>query len=367
MNRKPRKSGKYVPAKYVGRALLCLCLIFFICCLPACGADGTRVVFTTGFGKDEVFRIGDAKCTIPELMVYLTTTQNRYESVYGIEVWNVAKDDVTLEENVKETVLARIAQVKTMCLLAKSKDVELDEEELQLVEQAAAEYLASLNETEIQMLGVDETLALQLYSEYALANKIYQYIIQDINPEISDDEARTIVVQHILLRTWTTDGSGTRIAYTEDVKQSVYEKACEIRNMAETGEKDFLELASKYSEDSEITLSFGKGEMEQAFEDIAFSLETNEISPVLETDNGYHIIRCISTFDREQTERSKLEIVEERRREVFGEEYNAFADTLVRQLNTKLWDEVTLIHDEQVNTTSFFEIYSKYFSDDFKG
>ena len=177
----------------------------------------------------------------------------------------------------KETVLARIAQVKTMCLLAKSKDVELDEEETQLVKQAAAEYFASLNETEIQMMGVDESVIEQLYSEYALANKIYQYIIRDINPEISDDEARTITIQHILLRTWTKDGSGTRIAYTEDVKQSVYEKACEIRNMAVAEEKDFLELASKYSEDAEITLSFGKGEMDKVFEDTAFSLETNEI------------------------------------------------------------------------------------------
>ena len=30
--------------------------------LTACGSsDGTRVVFTTGFGKNEVFRIGDEK------------------------------------------------------------------------------------------------------------------------------------------------------------------------------------------------------------------------------------------------------------------------------------------------------------------
>lgn len=345
----------------------CLCLLLVIGSFSACGTEGTRVVFTTGFGKDEVFRIGDARCTVHELMVYLTTTQNRYESVYGSEVWKVAKDDVTLEENVKETVLARIAQVKTMCLLADSKGIELNEGEIKLVKQAAKEYFSSLNETEIQLMGVDESVIYRLYSEYALANKIYQYIIQDINPEISDDEARTIMVQYILLRTWTTDGRGARVTYGEDVKQSVYEKACEIREIAVSGEQDFTELASKYSEDSEITLSFGKGEMDKAFEDIAFSLETDEISPVIETESGYHIIKCISTFDREQTELSKLKIVEERRREVFGQEYNAFADTLVRQLNTKLWDEITLIHDEQVNTTAFFEIYSKYFPEDSKG
>lgn len=294
-------------------------------------------------------------------MVYLTTMQNRYESVYGPEVWNVARDNVTLEENVKETALARIAQIKTMCLLAEREGVELDGEELRLVDQAAAEYFHSLNETEIRLMGVEEETIRQLYAEYALANRVYEYIIQDINPEISDDEARTITVQHILLRTWTTDGSGARVAYGPDVKESVYEKACEIREMAVDGEHDFLDLASRYSEDTTITYSFGKGEMEALFEETAFSLETGEVSQVIETESGYHIIKCTNTFDREQTESSKLEIVEERRREVFGEKYDAFVDTLVRQLNTKLWNQITLIHNEEVTTTDFFAVYAKYF------
>ena len=55
-------------------------------------------------------------------------------------------------------------------------------------------------------------------------------------------------------------------------------------------------------------------------------------------------------------------IVEERRREVFGEEYDAFVEPLVRQLNTKLWEEITLLKDDEVTTKSFFEVYEKYFS-----
>lgn len=340
---------------------LALCLGLGALGLTACDAEGARVIFTTGFGEDEVFRIADISCTRAEVMVYLTTMQNRYESVYGPEVWSVAKDNVTLEENVKDTVLARIAQIKTMCLLADREGVELDSGEAGLAEQAAAEYLSSLNGAEIRLMGVDADTISRLYREYALADKVYRYIIQDINPEISDDEARTITVQHILLRTWTTDGSGARVAYTEDVKASVYEKACEIREMAVSGGQDFLDLASRYSDDTTITYSFGKGVMDALFEETAFSLETGEVSEVIETESGYHIIRCTNTFDREQTELSKLEIVEERRREVFGEEYDAFADTLVRQLNTDLWEEIALIHDEEVKTTDFFEIYAKYF------
>ncbi len=336
-------------------------LLVLLGLLTGCGKSDARVVFTTGFGKDEVFRIEDISCKTSELMVYLTNTQNRYENVYGSKVWEVSRDGVTLEENVKETALAKIAQIKTMCLLAEEKQVTLDEAEKKAAARAAEEYFGSLNERERELMGVGEETLCQLYSEYALADKVYEYIIQDINPEISDDEARTITVQHILLRTYTSDGAGNRVSYRDDLKETVYEKACEIRELAASGEQDFAELASKYSEDVNVTYSFGKGEMEATFEEAAFRLETGEVSRVIETDAGYHIVKCLSTFDREQTDLNKQEIVEERRREVFGEEYDAFAQTLVRQLNTQLWEEISLIHDEEVTTADFFEICDKYF------
>lgn len=324
--------------------------------------DGTRVVFTTGFGKDEVFRIEDESCKKDEILVYLTTVQNQYESVYGEEIWNVALDGVTLEENVKETVLARIAQVKTMYLLAKAKGVELDEEETLLVEKASAEYYASLNDDERKLMGVTEDTIHRLYTEYALAEKVYDVLIRDINPEISDDEARTITVQQILLRTYVLDGAGRKAPYSDAVRKATYEKACEIREMAVSGEYEFTELISRYSEASDATFSFGKGEMDAAFEEAAFLLETDEISPVVESESGYHIIKCLSTFDREETDANKIKIVEERRKEAFGQEYDAFVETLAKNLNQPLWDEIELIHDENVKTEDFFAIYEKYFA-----
>ncbi len=342
----------------IGLVLL-LIVVFVVRC--STGGIGKKVVFTTGFEKDEVFRIEDVSCVVPELMVYLTTTQNQYESVYGAKVWEVSLEGATLEDNVKETVLAKIAQIKTMYLLAEEKEVELDETEEEQVQKAAEEYFGSLGEKEKELLGITKELVVQMYREYALADKVYAFIIRDVNPEISDDEARTITVQHILLRTYVLDGAGNRAVYNDDLKESVYEKASSIREQAITGEQDFVELASKYSDDTNITYSFGKGDMDIVFEETAFRLETGEISEVFETDAGYHIIKCLSTFDREQTDLNKLEIVDERRREIFGQEYDAFVATLVRQLNEEVWEEVSLIHDEEVTTTGFFESYHKYF------
>ncbi|HBA48242.1 MAG TPA: peptidylprolyl isomerase [Lachnospiraceae bacterium] len=349
----------------IKRRLPVLLLLAFLFLLPltACGDEdsGTQVIFTTGMGKDEVFRIGSSVCTAPEMMVYLTNTQNQYESVYGPDVWNVSRDGITLEENVKETVLAKMAQIKTMYLLAQDRGVALDDSENKKVGQAAEEYFDSLTDQEKELMGVKVSTVEQLYREYALADKVYRYIIQDVNPEISDDEARTITIQQILIKTGTADGSENQAADSGTVRQEAYEKALDIRRMAVEEGEDFLDLASRYSEDSVITNSFGKGEMDSAFEEAAFSLETGEVSQVIETEAGYYIIKCISTFDREQTDLNKQTIVEERRREVFGQEYNAFVEALPRQLNQELWENMKLLHDEGVTTAGFFDTYAKYF------
>ena len=340
-----------------------LAAVMLTASVSGCGDSGdidTKVVLTTGFDKDEIFRIETSSCKLPELMVYLTTIQNRYESVYGREIWETNTDGVTLEENVKNIALAQIARIKTMNLMAEKYEVELDEEERARAENAAKAYYETLGEREIELMGVNEKTIKSLYTELARAEKMYQYTIKDINPEISDDEARTITVQHILIKTYALDGTGKKIEYTEDAKQDAYRRALEVLGLAREGE-DFDALIRKYSEDDKATYSFGKGEMEEPFETAAFNLGTGEISDVVETEFGYHIIKCINTFDREETDANKVKIVEQRQEEAFGQEYDAYVATLTRNLNEELWDSVNFIHDEEVSTQNFFEVYSQYF------
>lgn len=339
-------------------------LLFFGITLSMCACtkeeSTTKVVLTTGFHKNEIFRIETMSCMRPEIMVYITNMQNQYENIFGQEIWKTDLAGVTLEQNVKETALARIAQIKSMNLLAGQYGVVLEEEEKALAGEVAAAYFASLNDVETESMGINLQLIETMYQEYALADKIYQYIIKDINPEISDDEARTITVQHILIKTYALDGTGKKIDYSESMKQESYQTAKKIWKMAAEGE-DFEQLVQQYSEDEMGTYSFGKGEMETAFEEMAFNLGTGEISEIVETSFGYHIIKCINTFNREETDNNKVKIVDQRREEVFGQEYDAFVESLTKTLNEDMWAMVTFVRSPEVNTVSFFDLYEEYF------
>ena len=210
------------------------------------------------------------------------------------------------------------------------------------------------------MDGVTQETVLQLYEEYALADKLYQYTIRDINPEVSDDEARTITVQQIMLKTYTLDASGQKVSVSDSSKQVIYKKMQEIQKQISSGTA-FETLAEKYNEADAVTISFGKGDVDSALENAAFNLATDQVSDIIETGDGYEIIKCVTTFNRQETEANKVKIVEERKKEAFGQQYDDFADNLTRELNTELWKKVTLPHDDQITTSSFFEVYNKYF------
>lgn len=344
------------------RMLSCLLCLIFLVALTGCGAgtDGTKVVLTTGFGKNEIFRIEETSCQLPEIMVYLTNIQNRYEKIYGSQIWDTQIDGVTLQENVKEMALAKMAQIKAMTLLANKHNVTLNDDEKKMAKEAAAIYYDSLNDVEIEKMGINEKNIVSLYEEYALSEKLYHYLIKDINPEISDDEARTITVEHILIKTYTVDEDGNQVKDTNYAKSVAYNRAKEIYELAKAGD-NFDDLIEKYSEDDTAVYSFGKGEMEPEFEEVAFNLGTDEISDIVETRFGYHIIKCISTFNREVTDANKIKIVEKRKEEVFGEEYDSFVASLTRNLNKELWNQVTFIHDEEVTTSDFFEVFDSHF------
>ena len=330
--------------------------------LTACGRDTlpTEVVLTSDFLEDEVFRLEGHPCMKNEIMVYLVNSENQYSEVFGSSIWAVPVGEGTLEDSYKDNILARIAQIKTMNLLAQEYNVTLDEEEEAKAKAAAREYFDSLTQAEKDYLDVDMDTIAQLYREFAVANKLYEAITADVNPEISDDEARTITVKTILVKTYKTDAAGNRIEYNDDEKKSALARIAQVQQMLSEG-ASFEVLASDYNEDSKDEYSFGRGIMPKEFEEAAFNLGAGEISDIVETEYGYHLIYCVTTFNPEETDANKLKIVQKRKQEAFDEVYNNYVTTLTSNLNKPLYDS---IHYEpgRTSTTGFFEVFDKYFT-----
>ena len=342
---------------FKGKIVKAVCLL--VALMTLCGCGGTQVVLTTGFNKDEIFIVGSESCSIQELEIYLTNIQNTYQNVYGEEIWNVTSDGVTFEDSIKNTALAELAQVKTLYLMAMDRGLTLDPETKILVANAAREYYASLNDAEIEAMGASEELIEEMYSQIALAQSAYDEIIGDISPEISDDEARYVRVRIIYMRTAYRNGDSL-IPYTNSDYERVYATLNDIRTGLLDGTLDFETEAARYNEADETVISFGKGMVDPALEEEAFSLAGDEISDIVKTSDGLYLMQCISTLDRTQTDANKVLITEKLRDEAFETVYDEYLDSLIRNLNTELWKTVTLNTDPQIKTCNFFEIYDNY-------
>jgi peptidyl-prolyl cis-trans isomerase C len=95
--------------------------------------------------------------------------------------------------------------------------------------------------------------------------------------------------QHILIKTESGD--------SEQKKAAARKKIEEIKKKVLAGE-DFGKLAKQYSEGPSNVRGgdlgyFTRGRMVKPFEDVAFKLAPNEVSDVVETEFGYHLIKVL--------------------------------------------------------------------------
>lgn len=91
----------------------------------------------------------------------------------------------------------------------------------------------------------------------------------------------------------------------EAAKTAAKKKIADLLKRARGGE-DFAELAKQYSDDPGSKAKggeyvFPRGRMVKPFEDAAFSLEVGQISDIVETTHGYHIIMLSEKIPAETT------------------------------------------------------------------
>lgn len=310
------------------------------CLVNMSGCSKKEIAFTTGLAKDEVFKIDGEECTVEQAKVVLLDLQREYESLFGTDSWDRVFGDGTLENYVKEQALKQLSQIYSMSLLAKSEEIQLTDEEMKDVQKAAKEYVSAVKAVN-KDVNIETEAVEMVYTNYKLANKYYDSLLATVDSEISDDEARIITVQHILLKTSAVTGNGVEVELTEGAVSALYGKANEIRQKAVAGE-NFQTLASRYSEDEMIQCTFGRGEMSEAFEETAFNLANEEISEVVESEAGLHIIKCISNYDEAATNENKKKIYEQRCSEVVNNAYNTYISEVLTEFNDEAWEDVKI-------------------------
>lgn len=269
------------------------------------------------FAEDEavVAKIGDKKITSKDF--------KRITDYFDLERQKMLETNPQL----KETVLKQFIQSIVISDLAKQKGFDKNPE---IREQ------------------------LQFFSDNFLAN---EYLKREIAEKItvSDDELKSyydthtdefkapemIKARHILVKVEDTA--------SEDEKKKGKEKAEMYLKKIKEGE-DFSKLASEVSDDPGSKAKggdlgfFPKGRMVKPFEDAAFSLKPGEVSGLVETQFGFHIIKVeekkdstVETFDAVK-DRLRQKLLQDRMRK----EVTEFIDKAMQDSKAEIFPDVLM-------------------------
>jgi parvulin-like peptidyl-prolyl isomerase len=173
---------------------------------------------------------------------------------------------------------------------------------------------------------ITSDLLIQSYLETVVNTKIE---IPDKEIQEAYKKDKSASVRHILL---LTQGKN------ETEKAEIRKKMEEILTRAKAGE-DFSELAKEFSEDpgskdkGGFYEDFGRGRMVKPFEDAAFSVPVGEISDIVETTYGYHILKVV---DRKKETRPFDDVRPELEAQIRQTKRNSFIQEHIEKLKEEI-------------------------------
>ena len=224
---------------------------------------GTGLLFSFAFSKKEIVASVEGETITKDDLYNLLVEQNGAEALNSLIVNKVIENEAKKED-------------------IKISDKELDEELTNYIETLGGEELfnASLEQSGMKIDSIKENI-----KQYLTIKKLVEPRI-----EVTDEEVETFFEEN-----------KDEFNEEEQVKASHIlvedEKTAKAVDEKIAAGEDFAELAAEYSKDTANAESggdlgyFSKGKMLEEFDNMAFSMEIDEISDPVKTESGYHIIK----------------------------------------------------------------------------
>ena len=272
--------------------------------------------------EDVALKIGDMEISAPEMYYYYLATRLQTEMQMGAMDWTLqmSEDGSTYGDYLKTLVESQVLQNVFWNSYAKEDGITLSEDDNEEIKENLASFNANISEADREFYGFNDENITATLEHIAIAGKVIEAEVQKQISQFTDEEKEDCVfrtVQHILLKTEApaqTNESGEAETVSESDAQSYKEaqkaKADEVLKKAQAGE-DFEALAEEYNEDGGFEYSLNKKGQSpegttyvQEFTDGAWALNEGEMS-VVETEYGYHVMKCVSTDDKELTDQAQ--------------------------------------------------------------
>jgi len=232
-----------------------------------------------------VAKVNEKPIPIEDFNKNFKIVERSYNQWYGDKIWSQEIGNKTFLQVVKEQVLDKLITEELLTQKAIEKGIEIDEEQ---IEKMYSDFQAQLENNEELKKFYDENNIDEAFIKKQMKMELYvDEYKEDLFEELElNDEAKI----NKLLEEYPIEVKASHILIQDEAT------AKDVLERVKQGES-FADLAKQYSEDPGSKDKggdlgyFKRGVMVPAFEKTAFSLEVGEISDLVKTDFGYHIIK----------------------------------------------------------------------------
>jgi len=313
-----------VKSKFLRMAGLILGSIFVLGLFSACG----EIKIDTPMSENVLAEIGGEECPMDEAILRLLEERTLYESTDDTELlWRREIGNENMADYIKNSVKDEMIRNTTCVLMADSMALYLTDIEINDAYDAAEKAYNKMNDMwELEKYKITLDTAKRLYYKRAIYEMIYNYVSKDLDLEISEADTKVIEVNYVFIPYSETED---RYAVAESIRQGTL-----------AGE-DFEFLCNQAGYPPEMHKVISKGEMPQAFENVAFALVDYELSEVIEYGkNGYYVIQCVEDYMVTESVANKNQIISDKRKALFDEAYIDYAATKKLRFNSATWDSI---------------------------
>ncbi|BCN28971.1 peptidylprolyl isomerase [Anaeromicropila herbilytica] len=300
-----------------------------------------------------ILTVNDIQVGYDEVSVYMQELKNNYEDQFGSSIWRFdLGNGKTFEEQAKQEVIDQIVQMKIMGLKAKELGVKLTQDEKDEIASEVRKYMSSISDKYIKEHAVTDELISKVYSDNYLASKVFDVATNNVDTNISNDEAKQITTWQIFIQTSGKDQNDKEVNLSEEEKKAALKKVKKLLKEAKKTD-DFYTLAEENTDAVDVEDTFGKGEKEKAVEDASFALKKGQMSDIVKGENGYYIIYCVSDNDEDATANKKEEIIAERQDKEFQSLYKKWSKDFKIAVNETMWKKAYFVdHNKEDKTVT---------------
>lgn len=295
--------------------------------------------------KRPLITINGDKYYLEDLTYYFYNTELSYNymnQLYGGYYWDMTYDYTTGEtvrDHAKSEAINNIIYTEVLYREALAHGYTLTGEEADEIKEDVNLILneGGLSDKFIKKNGFTPEYLTEILTKFKLADRYREDVIdllyideEAIKADIDYEEYRQYDIEYVFISTTKTvedeEGKSTNEDMTEEEKKAAYDKIADLREKALTAE-DWSELIPEDEEDlkyREYSLLANNTTFPDNFKETVLAMENDEISDIIETEDGYYVVRMVNNNSSKAYDSAVADAIEKAENEAFMNEYNEY-------------------------------------------